>query len=72
MAYWKRTVRRINGRRRVVKVHSGTRGSGRVRVIGKRNYSDRNSPRGSKRKRRYYNTTDNSNRRERRINSFGF
>ena len=72
MAYWKRTIRRINGRRRVVKVHSGKYGSGRVRVIGRRNTTDRNAPRGSRRKRRYYNTTDNHNKRERQLGRFGF
>jgi hypothetical protein len=63
MAYWKRTIRKINGHRRVVKVHSGTRGTGRVRVIGRRNSTDANKRRGSVRKKKYYNTTDNSNRR---------
>lgn len=72
MAYWKRTTRSINGKRRVVKVHSGKRGTGRVRVIGNRNSSDANKRKGTVRKKRYYNTTDNSNRRQRRLSPFAF
>ena len=42
---WRRTIRRLNGVRRVVKVRTASNGNELVRVIGNRNYTDRTAPR---------------------------
>jgi len=46
--YWRITYRRINGVRRKVKVARKPNGGEYVRIVGKRNYSDKTRVRGRK------------------------
>ena len=47
---WKYTTRKLNGKRRKVKVHRKGDGNELVRVVGKRNYSDKTRATRKKRK----------------------
>jgi len=55
MAYWKQKYRKINGERRLVKVRKTPKGE-QVRVVGNRNYTDKNAK--YPRKKYYYSSTD--------------
>lgn len=65
---YKRKVRMINGRRRVVKVYKCADGSERVRVLGHRNTRDNVASKANRKRRvaRYWNKADHKGRNYKR------
>ena len=66
MVLWEKRIRKMDGKKRVVKVRTTANGKELVRVLGNRNYKDATAPKGRKRVKGYYNHSDSGKKNYKR------